>query len=97
MSATTSESFDADAASAAYRSALDVIGAVEPTVAAAIRQELTDQRESLKLARAEMQQQLTRTEHPARRSQIEQAIIEIDKRLVDVDAVKSAPKARLKR
>ena len=55
------------------------------------------QRESLKLARAEMQQQLTRTEHPARRVQIEQAIIEIDKRLVDVDAVTTAPKTRLKR
>ena len=39
------------------------------------------QRESLKLARTELQQQLTRTEHPARKSQIEQAMGEIDKRL----------------
>ena len=39
------------------------------------------QRESLKLARTELQQQLTRTEHPARRTQIEQAVGEIDKRL----------------
>ena len=53
MSATIIEPFDAAAASAAYRSALDVIGAVEPTVAAAIRQELTDQRESLKLIASE--------------------------------------------
>ena len=53
MSATITERFDAAAASAAYRSALDVIGAVEPTVAAAIRQELTDQRESLKLIASE--------------------------------------------
>ena len=53
MSATITEPFDAAAASAAYRSALDVIGAVEPTVAAAIRQELTDQRESLKLIASE--------------------------------------------
>ena len=45
--------FDAATASAAYRSALEVIGAVEPTVAAAIRQELTDQRESLKLIASE--------------------------------------------
>ena len=30
-----------------------MIGAVEPTVAAAIRQELTDQRESLKLIASE--------------------------------------------
>jgi hypothetical protein len=44
------------------------------------------QRESLKLARAEMQQQLVRTEHPARKGQIEQAIIEIDKRLASVSA-----------
>ena len=53
MSATIIQPFDAAAASAAYRSALDVIGAVEPTVAAAIRQELTDQRESLKLIASE--------------------------------------------
>jgi hypothetical protein len=39
------------------------------------------QRESLKLARTELQQQLARTEHPARKSQIEQALTEIDNRL----------------
>ena len=39
------------------------------------------QRESLKLARTELQQQLLRTEHPARKSQIEQALTEIDSRL----------------
>jgi hypothetical protein len=50
------------------------------------------QRESLKLARAEMQQQLVRTEHPARKSQIEQAIVEIDKRLATVSAPKPAEK-----
>lgn len=42
------------------------------------------QRESLKLARIELQQQLARTAHPARKSQIEQAVAEIDKRLVDL-------------
>jgi hypothetical protein len=42
------------------------------------------QRESLKLARTELLQQLTRTEHPARKTQIEQAIGEIDKRLTDL-------------
>lgn len=45
--------FDAATASDAYRSALSVIGAVEPRVAAAISQELTDQRESLKLIASE--------------------------------------------
>ncbi len=45
--------FDAAAASSAYRSALQVIEAVEPTVAGAIRQELTDQRQSLKLIASE--------------------------------------------
>ncbi len=45
--------FDAATASEAYRSALAVIGAVEPRVAAAISQELTDQRESLKLIASE--------------------------------------------
>jgi hypothetical protein len=39
------------------------------------------QRESLKLARTELQQQLTRTEHPTRKAQIEQAIAEIEARL----------------
>jgi glycine hydroxymethyltransferase len=48
-----SQPFDAAAASAAYRNALSVIEAVEPTVAGAIRSELTDQRESLKLIASE--------------------------------------------
>src|SRR5262245_8291991 len=45
--------FDAAAASAAYQNALRVIGAVEPTVAGAIAQELADQRASLKLIASE--------------------------------------------
>ncbi|HKC27059.1 MAG TPA: glycine hydroxymethyltransferase [Jatrophihabitans sp.] len=48
-----SEPFDAAAASAAYRNALTVIEAVEPTVAGAIRSELADQRASLKLIASE--------------------------------------------
>ncbi len=48
-----SEPFDAAAASAAYRSALQVIEAVEPTIAGAIRSELADQRASLKLIASE--------------------------------------------
>ncbi len=48
-----SQPFDAATASAAYRNALQVIEAVEPTVAGAIRSELTDQRESLKLIASE--------------------------------------------
>src|SRR5690348_14990666 len=48
-----SQPFDAAAASDAYRNALKVIEAVEPTVAGAIRSELTDQRESLKLIASE--------------------------------------------
>jgi glycine hydroxymethyltransferase len=48
-----SEPFDAATASAAYRNALQVIESVEPTVAGAIRSELTDQRESLKLIASE--------------------------------------------
>ena len=47
------ESFDADAASTAYRSALRVIAAVEPGIAAAIRSELADQRATLKLIASE--------------------------------------------
>jgi len=43
----------APAASAAYQAALEVIGAVEPTVAGAIRDELADQRASLKLIASE--------------------------------------------
>src|SRR3712207_9302719 len=46
-------SFDAATASAAYRSALQVIGAVEPRVADAIGAELADQRASLKLIASE--------------------------------------------
>jgi glycine hydroxymethyltransferase len=44
---------DAAATSIAYRSALEVIGAVEPGVADAIRAELADQRSSLKLIASE--------------------------------------------
>src|SRR3712207_6241382 len=50
---TSPTSFDAATASAAYRSALSVIGAVEPRIAAAIGQELADQRASLKLIASE--------------------------------------------
>ncbi|RBY88901.1 glycine hydroxymethyltransferase [Blastococcus sp. TBT05-19] len=45
--------FDGAAASTAYRSALEVIGAVEPRVADAIGAELADQRASLKLIASE--------------------------------------------
>jgi glycine hydroxymethyltransferase len=48
-----SQPFDATKASAAYRNALDVIGAVEPGIAGAIRSELADQRASLKLIASE--------------------------------------------
>src|SRR3954464_7661904 len=48
-----SEPFDAATASAAYTNALQVIEAVEPTVAGAIRSELADQRSSLKLIASE--------------------------------------------
>jgi glycine hydroxymethyltransferase len=48
-----SQPFDAAAASAAYRNALEVIGAVEPGVAGAIKAELADQRSSLKLIASE--------------------------------------------
>jgi hypothetical protein len=44
------------------------------------------QRESLKLARTELERQLERTEHPARKNQIAQAVAEIDKRLTSLDA-----------
>ncbi|PRZ43616.1 glycine hydroxymethyltransferase [Antricoccus suffuscus] len=47
------QSFDAEAASTAYRSALAVIEAVEPNIAGAIRSELADQRASLKLIASE--------------------------------------------
>ncbi|NUO96449.1 MAG: glycine hydroxymethyltransferase [Nonomuraea sp.] len=46
-------SYDAATVSAAYRNALDVIAAVEPGVAGAIRAELADQRASLKLIASE--------------------------------------------
>jgi hypothetical protein len=38
-------------------------------------------RESLRLARTELQRQLELTQHPARKNQITQAVAEIDKRL----------------
>jgi hypothetical protein len=44
------------------------------------------QRESLKLARTELQQQLERTEHPARKAQISQAVTEIERRLTALDS-----------
>jgi hypothetical protein len=50
------------------------------------------QRESLKLARTELQQQLMRTEHPARKTQIQQALAEIDKRLAQLSAPPPAEK-----
>jgi chromosome segregation ATPase len=53
--------------------------------------ETVRQRESLKLARTELQQQLSRTEHPTRKSQIEQAITEIDKRLGQLVGAPAAP------
>jgi len=43
----------AETASAAYRSALEVIESVEPRIAAATRKELADQRDSLKLIASE--------------------------------------------
>lgn len=52
------------------------------------------QRESLKLARTELQQQLSRTEHPARRTQIEQAMTEIDRRLTSLSAPAPEKKSR---
>jgi glycine hydroxymethyltransferase len=51
--AAVTHSFDGTVATTAYRSALEVIGSVEPRIAAAIGQELTDQRESLKLIASE--------------------------------------------
>jgi glycine hydroxymethyltransferase len=52
-SAASSAGFDGAAASAAYRNALQVIGAVEPRIADAIGAELADQRASLKLIASE--------------------------------------------
>ena len=43
----------ADTASTAYQAALQVIGSVEPRIAAATRKELADQRDSLKLIASE--------------------------------------------
>ncbi len=45
--------YDAAVVSTAYRNALDVIAAVEPNIAGAIRSELADQRSSLKLIASE--------------------------------------------
>src|SRR5439155_22944874 len=45
--------YDAATVSSAYRDALAVIAAVEPTIAGAIRSELADQRSSLKLIASE--------------------------------------------
>jgi glycine hydroxymethyltransferase len=53
MTVNNAQPFDATAASAAYRNALEVIAAVEPTIAGAIRSELADQRASLKLIASE--------------------------------------------
>ncbi|MCW2492681.1 MAG: Glycine hydroxymethyltransferase [Frankiales bacterium] len=53
MTASSAASFNATAASVAFRSAIEVISAVEPRVAAAITQELADQRTSLKLIASE--------------------------------------------
>ena len=47
------------------------------------------QRESLKLARTELQRQLEATEHPARKTQIGQAVAEIERRLTALDAKKN--------
>jgi glycine hydroxymethyltransferase len=44
---------DAATISAVYRSVLDIVGAVEPRIADAVRSELTDQRSSLKLIASE--------------------------------------------
>lgn len=52
------------------------------------------QRESLKLAKTELQQQMSRTEHPARKTQIEQAMAEIDKRLAGLQPAAPNPKAK---
>jgi hypothetical protein len=45
--------------------------------------------ESLRLARRELERQLTATAHETRRAQIANAIEEIDRRMVDVSAVAS--------
>src|SRR4051812_17271318 len=53
QTSTAPSSFDAQAASTAYRNALQVIGAVEPRIADAIGAELAAQRGSLKLIASE--------------------------------------------
>jgi glycine hydroxymethyltransferase len=53
MSQSISPATALNAESQAYRSALEVIGAVEPNVAAAIRKEIDDQRSSLKMIASE--------------------------------------------
>jgi glycine hydroxymethyltransferase len=53
MSQPIAEPFDPSTASAAYQNALEVIAAIEPGVAGAIRSELADQRASLKLIASE--------------------------------------------
>jgi hypothetical protein len=45
--------------------------------------------ESLRLARTEMERQLASTPHEARRVQLTQAIVEIDRRIAEVAAVGS--------
>ena len=42
------------------------------------------QRESLRLARTEMERQLTAATHDARREQLRQALAEIDRRIADL-------------
>jgi hypothetical protein len=46
--------------------------------------EVARQMESLRLARIELQRQLDATTHEARRTQIQQAVAEIEKRLADM-------------
>ena len=50
--------------------------------------EYVRQLESLKLARTELQHQLTVTTHPTRRDQIGQAVAEIDRRLAAMESKK---------
>jgi hypothetical protein len=52
------------------------------------------QRESLKLARTELQQQLARTEHPIRKTQINQALAEIEKRIAGLDISRTTPEKK---
>jgi hypothetical protein len=50
--------------------------------------EVARQAESLRLARIELQRQLDVTTHEARRNQIQQAVAEIEKRLVEMQRKK---------